>query len=407
MSDVAGRTTVDKRPRVLCVDDEAAVLDSLRRQLYAEFAVVGVESGPEALALLQKDPSFAVLVTDMRMPVMDGATVLARAKAVRPGTVRVLLTGHADMDDAIAAVNDGNVFRFLVKPCPRPVLVDALTAAVEQHGMIEAERELVEHTLRGSVAALFEVLSLANPTAFARAARIRAIVLEMIEATRPEQAWRIEIAAMLSQIGTVVLAPETVSKLNVGLPLTPQEQSQVDLLPRHAESLLASIPRLEDVRNMIHDQTVAYSQQVRQAHPAAGHVLGAAPQAGTNVATGAQMLRTAVDLEALEASGIHRRVAIGVLERRRGSYDPDLLAALLERAEPETSEPDVLQLLSRELEAGMTVARDVTDSAGRLLVGRGYQVTESLIERVRNWRETTVVSEPIYVIIPSVAGGHG
>jgi len=257
------------------------------------------------------------------------------------------------------------------------------------------------------VAALFEVLSLANPTAFARAARIRAIVLEMIEATRPEQAWRIEIAAMLSQIGTVVLAPETVSKLNVGLPLTPQEQSQVDLLPRHAESLLASIPRLEDVRNMIHDQTVAYSQQVRQAHPAAGHVLGAAPQAGTNVATGAQMLRTAVDLEALEASGIHRRVAIGVLERRRGSYDPDLLAALLERAEPETSEPDVLQLLSRELEAGMTVARDVTDSAGRLLVGRGYQVTESLIERVRNWRETTVVSEPIYVIIPSVAGGHG
>jgi hypothetical protein len=118
------------------------------------------------------------------------------------------------------------------------------------------------------------------------------------------------------------------------------------------------------------------------------------------------MLRTAVDLEALEASGIHRRVALGVLERRRGSYDPDLLAALLERAEPETSEPDVLQLLSSELEAGMTVARDVTDSAGRLLVGHGYQVTESLIHRIRNWRETTMVSEPIYVLIPSAAGGR-
>jgi CheY-like chemotaxis protein len=402
MSDVAGRTTVDKRPRVLCVDDEPAVLDSPRRQLYTEFAVVGAESGPEALALLQKDASFAVLVTDMRMPGMDGATVLARAKEVRPGTVRVLLTGHADIDDAIAAVNDGNVFRFLVKPCPRPVLVDALADAVEQHRTMKAERELVEHTLRGSVAALFEVLSLANPTAFARAARIRAIVLEMLEATRPEQAWRIEIAAMLSQIGTVVLAPETVSKLNVGLPLSPAERSQVDLLPRHAESLLASIPHLDDVRNMIHDQTVPYSQQVRQAHQVPGRVPGAAPGPGTNVAIGAQMLRTAVDLEILEAGGIHRRVALGVLERRRGSYDPDLLAALLERAEPETSEPDVLQLLSSELEAGMTVARDVTDSAGRLLVGRGYQVTESLIERIRNWRETTVVSEPIYVRADSV-----
>jgi response regulator RpfG family c-di-GMP phosphodiesterase len=388
------------------VDDEPAVLDSLRRQLYAEFAVVGAESGPEALALLGKDPSFAVLVTDMRMPGMDGATVLARAKAMRPGTVRVLLTGHADVEDAIAAVNDGNVFRYLVKPCPRAVLVDALTDAVEEHRTIKAERELVEHTLRGSVSALFEVLSLANPTAFARAARIRAIVLEMVEAMRPEQAWRIEIAAMLSQIGTVVLAPETVSKLNAGLPLSPEERSQVDLLPRHAESLLASIPRLDDVRAMIRDQTVPYSQQVRQAHKATDHVLGAAPEAGTNIAIGAQMLRTAVDLEALEASGIHRRVALGVLERRRGSYDPDLLAALLERAEPETSEPDVLQLLSSELEAGMTVARDVTDSAGRLLVGHGYQVTESLIHRIRNWRETTMVSEPIYVLIPSAAGGR-
>ena len=230
MSDAAGRARVDKRPRVLCVDDEPAVLDSLRRQLYAEFAVVGAESGPEALALLGKDPSFAVLVTDMRMPGMDGATVLARAKAMRPGTVRVLLTGHADVEDAIAAVNDGNVFRYLVKPCPRAVLVDALTDAVEEHRTIKAERELVEHTLRGSVSALFEVLSLANPTAFARAARIRAIVLEMVEAMRPEQAWRIEIAAMLSQIGTVVLAPETVSKLNAGLPLSPEERSQVDLL---------------------------------------------------------------------------------------------------------------------------------------------------------------------------------
>jgi CheY-like chemotaxis protein len=67
MSGVAGRTTVDKRPRVLCVDDEPAVLDSPRRQLYTEFAVVGGESGPEALALLQKDASFAVLVTDMRL----------------------------------------------------------------------------------------------------------------------------------------------------------------------------------------------------------------------------------------------------------------------------------------------------------------------------------------------------
>ncbi len=402
MTDRLGRATVDKRPRVLCVDDEPAVLDSLRRQLYAEFAVVGAESGPEALALLSEGPAFAVITSDMRMPGMDGAAVLAEALKASPDTVRILLTGHADVEDALAAVNDGNVFRFLVKPCPRPVLVKALAEAVEQHRTIKAERELIEHTLKGSVAALFEVLSLANPMAFARAARIRGVVLQLIEATGPPDAWRIEIAAMLSQIGTVVLAPETVSKLNAGSPLTPDEQAQVDMLPRHAESLLASIPRLDDVRKMIRDQTVTFEQQSRQAHPGVGYVLGAAPEARTNVGIGAQMIRIAVDLETLEAGGIHRRVALGALERRKGAYDPYLLNALRQTAEPETSDPDVLQLLSNELEAGMTVVKDVTDSAGRLLVGRGYQVTESLIERIRNWKATSFISEPIYVSADSV-----
>jgi hypothetical protein len=172
---------------------------------------------------------------------------------------------------------------------------------------------------------------------------------------------------------------------------------------------LGPIPRLEDVRKMIHDQTLPYGQQDRHEYQATGYYLGAEPEANTpgaktTVATGAQMLRIAVDLEALEASGIHRRVALGVLERRKGAYDPYLLGALLKTAEPETSDPDVLQLLASELEPGMTVVRDVTDSAGRLLVGRGYQVTESLIERIRNWRTTTLVSEPIYVSSGSVPG---
>ena len=327
---------------------------------------------------------------------MNGATVLTKARAVQPDTVRVLLTGQADMEDAVAAVNDGNIFRFLIKPCPRPVLVKALTDAVEQHRMITAERVLLEQTLRGSVAALFEVLSLANPIAFARAARIQGIVSEMIEATHPEDAWRIEIAAMLSQIGSIVLAPETVSKLNVGSPLGAEEQLQVLLLPWRAENLLAQIPRLEDVRRIIHDQAIAYEECKPMPRPP-GDGPAAQPGGGVDVVTGAQMLRVAVDLEALEAGGIRRRVALGALARRKGAYDPSLLAALLLTAGPEHGDLDVLQLLASELKAGMTLVRDVTHSAGRLLVGRGYQVSESLIERLRNLRATTVISEPIYV----------
>ena len=92
-------------------------------------------------------------------------------------------------------------------------------------------------------------------------------------------------------------------------------------------------------------------------------------------------------------------MALGALARRKGAYDPLLLEALMQTGGPEDSDPDVIQLLARELKAGMTVVRDVTDSAGRLLVGRGYQVNESLIERIRNLRATTVISEPIYVTL--------
>jgi CheY-like chemotaxis protein len=374
------------------------VLDSLRRQLHKEFAIVGVESGVEALALLNEGPPFAVLMSDMRMPGLDGAAVLEQARSVQPDTVRVLLTGQADIDDAIAAVNDGNIFRFLVKPCPRPVLLKALSDAVSQHRMITAERELLELTLRGSVAALLETLSVANPVAFARAARIQQIVRQMIEATAPENAWCIEIAAMLSQIGTVVLAPSTLAKLNSGTRLTPEEELQVRVIPWHAERLLAHVPRLEVVRQIIHDQAVPY-ERCEPAHPE-GSRSGNESELVRTAATGAQILRVAVDLEALESGGAHRHAALTTMGRRLGSYDPTLLKALLASVELEIGDADALPLLTlmvNELKPGMTIARDVTDSAGRLLVGRGYKVTESLMERIRNWKMGSAVREPIYV----------
>jgi CheY-like chemotaxis protein len=399
MSDEPGRATVDKRPRVLCVDDEPAILDGLRRQMYADFAVVGVQSGREALTLLAADPSFAVLICDMRMPGLDGAAVLSQARLVQPDTVRILLTGQADMEDAVAAVNDGNIFRFLLKPCPRSVLAKALTDALRQHRMITAEKELLERTLRGCVAALLETLSLANPLAFARAMRIQLIVQELIEAIGPEGAWCIEIAAMVSQIGTVVLAPGTLHKLNTGSLLSAEEELQVRVLPWHAERLLEQIPRLEVVRQIIHDQTTPYDQ---------------ADQGLEAMATmGAQMLRLAVDLEAIDAGGIRRRAALRTLGRRHGAYDPALLSALVEKLEAEGDESEAVPLMAHELRPGMTIVSDVTDGAGRLLVGRGYQVTESLIARIRHWKAATVISEPIYVssgggrsAIPSGAAGQ-
>ncbi|HMK96187.1 MAG TPA: response regulator, partial [Acidimicrobiales bacterium] len=237
-----------ERPRVLCVDDDALLLEGLRRQLHKEFEITGVTSGEEALATLQERGPFAVIVSDMNMPGMDGVQVLSRARQVAQDTSRILLTGHAALELALAAVNRGNIFRFLVKPCGREDMVAALDAASEQYRLVTAERQFFEQTLRGAVNALCETLSLANPPAFARATRVRRLVVDLMSAVDVPDRWCVEVAATLSQLGSIVLPPRVVAKLHDGLTLSPDEQELVDDLPAIADRVLSGIPRLEAVR---------------------------------------------------------------------------------------------------------------------------------------------------------------
>ena len=157
--------------RVLLVDDEPAVLEGIQRLLRKQYDIT-LANGPQA-ALDAIDPArpFAVVVSDMRMPGMNGAQLLSRFYERTPDTVRMLLTGQADLDAAISAVNDGHLFRFLTKPCPHELFAPALAAAVEQHRLVTSERVLLEQTLLGTTRALTEMLSLLDPGTFGAAMR--------------------------------------------------------------------------------------------------------------------------------------------------------------------------------------------------------------------------------------------
>jgi response regulator RpfG family c-di-GMP phosphodiesterase len=108
------------KPRILCVDDEPMVLDGLSDVLRRSFDVRVASSGAEGLAMLKEQRrEVAVVISDMRMPEMPGSIFLREARRVAPLAVRMLLTGYADHEAAIKAVNDGQIFRFLTKPCDR------------------------------------------------------------------------------------------------------------------------------------------------------------------------------------------------------------------------------------------------------------------------------------------------
>lgn len=127
--------------KVLFVDDEPLVLDALRRMLHDKFHIYTANSGEKGLAAVEQNGPFAVVISDMRMPGMNGAEFLARIRKDAPDTVRMLLTGFTDLDAAIAAVNEGNIFRFLTKPCRKNELVSAINLGLAQHRSTVAGKE--------------------------------------------------------------------------------------------------------------------------------------------------------------------------------------------------------------------------------------------------------------------------
>ena len=375
MTDVRGG---NGRPRILCVDDEEFILDGLRDTLRRGFEVHTATGATAALAMLRKEPdSYAVVLSDMRMPGIFGSEFLREARTVAPNAVRMLLTGYADLDSAIRAVNDAQLFRFLTKPCEPEQLMRACIAALAQHRLITAERVLLEQTLRGSVNALVEVLALASPAAFGRAGRVRKLVRQLTDEIQLENRWEVEVAVMLAHIGAVTLPAETAEKLYAGVVLTPAETAMVDRMPQSGRRLLAKIPRLEGVIAILdayHDPA-AFADQIP---------------------SGAHILRIAVDYEKLESGGLTDTVAIGAL-RGRGSYDPVLLDAFSRAVGVGRASPTVRELPLAGLRTGMTLADDVRTLAGGLLVARGHTVTDQLIERLDNLRAGGV-REPLWVI---------
>lgn len=128
--------------KILFVDDEPSALEGFRRILHGSFDVQVAGSGGEALLTLDRDGPFAVVISDMRMPGMNGADFLARVRQAAPETVRMMLTGHADLHAAMDAVNRGQILHFLTKPCPKDVLVAAINSGLDQYHTTREEKQL-------------------------------------------------------------------------------------------------------------------------------------------------------------------------------------------------------------------------------------------------------------------------
>jgi len=367
--------------KVLFVDDDDLILAAYRRTLRKRFAVDTAPGGQAALEVMRTRGPYAVVLSDMGMPGMDGIRFLSEVRSMAPDTVRIMLTGQRDLEIAVKAVNEGNIFRFLTKPCRTDELEQILETAIRQHELATVERELLEKTVTGTIQVLAEILSIMDPASFGRAQRLREIVGGVVPLLQLPRPWEVEAAALLLGIGEVTVPPDTLARARAGEPISGPERHLLENVPDAGAELLRQIPRLEGVARIM---------QLQRGRPAPG----------TELPIEARLLRTASALLDLEAAGRSRSEAIEHLRRTEGGHDPAVLGAFQKNAPVEAAGPHrrpEQAVTTHGLRLGQRLRSDVKTSDGVLLLSKGQRISVAFLLRIRNFASLLGVQEPILV----------
>jgi response regulator RpfG family c-di-GMP phosphodiesterase len=367
--------------KILFVDDDTNILASYKRSFRLKYEVHTASLPTEGLEMIKENAQkpFSVIISDFKMPEMNGTQFLTRAYELSRNSVRMLITGYADVDTAISAVNDGNVFRFLTKPCPPETLSKNIDACIEHYQLIVAEKELLRGTLQGSIKVLTDVLSITNPAAFGQSERIKRIVHLILKNLNIENKWQIEVGAMLCQLGCAAIPAETLEKIYKNKPLTPQEQTAYDEHPKIGAQLIKNIPRMDIVADLIEKQN--YTEAEKNKTP-----------------IGTRIIRMIHDFDIISKGGTEVYDAIRIMKEKQGIYDTKLLE-LLEKVVSPKDDHIQRSLMLKDLREGMIVMEDIETTDRILLIKKGQILSEASILRLNNYGKSVGVKEPISVLI--------
>ena len=356
--------------KILCVDDEESILRGFQLNLRKDFELHLASNGVEGLEVFDREGGFALVLSDMRMPQMNGATMLSEIKGKDPEVVTVLLTGHTDFESAMAAVNEGSIFRMLSKPCPPEMLIKVLNDGLAQHDLITSKRILLDQTLRGAVDALAQSLSTAKPLFFGRAQRVRRIANELAETMKIPDAWRVDIASTFSQLAYISIPEALVEDVYHKRELAHEVRQMVKQLPDDTQLLIEKIPGLEEVGEILGKLTVQHRFEEDDK---------------TGLRKAASILRVALDFDYYEEQGHDRSLIVQTLKSKKELYDPevtDCLSQLLVVAEQQFK---LEEIPIRKLDIGMRLAQELRLEDGFLVASCGADVDRQLLRVIRNY----------------------
>ncbi|MEO8425837.1 MAG: HD domain-containing phosphohydrolase [Verrucomicrobiota bacterium] len=378
--------------KILFVDDDANILAAYQRNLRKQFTLDAAPGGEQALAAMETQGPYAVVVADMQMPGMNGIQFLLKVKEKAPDAVRIMLTGNADQQTAVEAVNKGHVFQFLTKPCPPQMLALALEAGIKQYRLVTSERDLLEKTLSGSIKVLTDILSMIDPQTFGRAELLRDYTRTFVKSLKINQTWEFEVAAMLSQIGFVTIPPGVIQKARAGHGLSGQEKDMLTRVPNIGAELLSNIPRLDTVGKIVLYQNKNYD----------GSGFPVDSIAGEDIPVGSRILKVLSDLLELETKETSKAIALSLMQNRPGQYDPRVLDAAFAcfdvyLPQATSAKSSGRSIGFKELQAGHILISNIETSEGMMIVTAGNKISPLLLQKLRNFAAISGIKEPIYV----------
>ncbi|HPM02968.1 MAG TPA: response regulator [Candidatus Cloacimonadota bacterium] len=377
--------------KVLFVDDEPNILSAIKRQLHNQFNIETAPSGDVAITKLIDEGPFAVIVVDMRMPGMDGLTLLKKVKEFAPDTIKMMLTGNVDVQTAQNAINEGNIFRYMVKPSSTEHLIQNLNAGLRQYQLLKAEKELLEETLQSTVKVLVDILSLVNSVAFSKTQRLLTYVKHIVKTLKLEQSWQYEVATMLSQIGSIVIPQDIFIRQASGL-LTKEDTDILHTHPAVTRKLIEKIPRMNQIAVMIENQNSSLNDLKNSPKPFS-----------MNELIGAQLLKIALDLDQKLISGMLMSESLQFLISNPAVYNPKLVSAL-DSFKFEKNYSRIEYVTVDKLDLFMIAAQNIEDKNGRILLAKDQEITPASVEYLKSFAKRIGIKEPFQVKIIEYRG---
>ncbi len=356
--------------KLLFVDDDASLLRALDRSLRFDYELQLAESGEIALDMLRGDNSTAVIVTDMEMPGMDGLQFIEQARQIAPHSIYLMLTGNQDFDTAIAAVNDGSVFRFLSKPCPIAAIKRAVGAAFQQRELLYSERELLERTCVGAVDLLSDVIESVKPELLDHTRRVDGTMQSCEGALGGAGSYEYRLAAKLGLLGFALMPQIEQDNFRRLRPSNPASQLLLTKFMETSSRLVGRIPRLAPVAELL--------ASVPQADMLALHGTAAL----SSPAVGAALLKLAI----LWNVAIHKESSASNALRQLSAAVPDIppvIESVLLASGGDCEREPVVWTKLHELREGMLLRHNVMGVDGRTLIRAGLPLTQTIIEKLK------------------------